>query len=85
MQSSLISKVEKSRIYAAEHDRIEIDSFSCEVRGDNSSHAVSLAGGTLSCDCSFHRDYGRCSHTMAMVRIMNDLLPVALQSAHPAA
>ena len=85
MRSSLISKIEKSRIYAAEHERIRISAFACEVRGDNSSHSVCLDGDELRCDCLFFGDHGICSHTMAMQRVMHDMLPEKLQPSHPAA
>ena len=83
MNSSLISKVQKARIYAAEHERIRINGFTCRVRGDNSSHAVSLIEGELRCDCLFYRAHAACSHTMAMQRVMHDMLPEELQPAHP--
>lgn len=75
MHSSLIGKIEKSRIYAAERDRITIDSLACEIRGDNSSHAVRLRDGAWQCDCNFFAAYATCSHSMAMVRILMDMVP----------
>lgn len=85
MRSSLIGKIEKARIYAQEPERICVASFSCRVRGDHGSHTVTLAEGRLRCDCYFFADHDTCSHTMAMQRIMHDLLPEELRQAHPAA
>lgn len=85
MHSSLISKIEKARIYAAEPERISLEAFSCRVRGDNDSHTVSLQDGRLRCDCYFHRDHSTCSHTMALQRLMCVMLPEGLRPASPAA
>ena len=80
MQSSLISKIEKARIYAQERERISVDQISCTVRGDNSSHAVTLSDGAWQCDCLFFADYNTCSHAMAMQRILHEMLPEELMA-----
>ena len=85
MQSSLIGKIEKARIYAAERDRITIDSMACEIRGDNDSHTVRLTDGDWQCDCQFFADYDTCSHSMAMGRILSGMVPAATDLASSAA
>lgn len=80
MQSSLISKIEKARIYAQERERISVDQITCTVRGDNSSHDVTLSDGAWHCDCLFFADYDTCSHAMAMQRILHEMLPEKLQA-----
>ncbi len=85
MQSSLISKIEKARIYAQERDRVTMSQLSCEVRGDNSTHTVSLTDGAWHCDCTFFADYATCSHSMTLQRILHEMLPQALQLAYTAA
>ena len=74
MQSSLISKIAKARIYAAEPERVSIDSLACEVQGDNASHSVALSDGCWRCDCGFFGDYGTCSHAMALERILSGMV-----------
>ncbi len=85
MQSSLIGKIEKARIYAEERERVNIGELSCQMRGDNSTHAISLRDGAWTCDCSFFGDYGTCSHAMAMQRILNEMLPETAKAAYSAA
>lgn len=70
MQSSLIGKIAKARIYAAERERVSIDSLACEMRGDNARHSVALRDGSWQCDCGFFGAYGTCSHAMALERIL---------------
>ena len=75
MNSSLIGKIEKARMYASEPDRITIDSLRCSLRGDNSTHTVTLEAGAWSCDCHFFRDHATCCHSMAMERVLGAILP----------
>ena len=75
MNSSLISKIAKARIYSEERERVTIDSMACEIRGDNASHTVRLRAGAWQCDCHFFGDHGTCSHAMAMGRILTGMLP----------
>ena len=77
MNSSLIGKIEKARMYASEPERITIDSLRCEVRGDNGTHAVTLERRAWSCDCYFFQDHATCCHSMAMERVLGTLLPSA--------
>ncbi len=75
MNSSLIGKIEKARMYASEPDRIKIDSLRCSLRGDNSTHTITLTAGAWSCDCHFFRSHATCCHSMAMERVLGELLP----------
>lgn len=84
MQSSLISKIEKARQYAHEPERITIQAIACRVRGDNSSHTVRLDDGAWRCDCDFFATAGTCSHSMALQRILHDMLPVEQRLAFTA-
>ncbi len=85
MKSSLIGKIEKARTYAQEPDRVKLSQLTCRVRGDNDEHTVTLADGAWHCDCLFFADYATCSHSMAMQRILHDMLPPDLQLVHTAA
>ncbi len=84
MQSSLISKIEKARRYAQEKDRIRIRELTIDFRGDHSNYTLSYSCGTWRCACSFFLSHGTCSHTMALERVMGDLLSQGHPVAAPA-
>ena len=75
MDYALIGKIEKAKVYAQEKERISFSSFNVAIDGENNSHAVGFSGGSWSCDCSFFNTRGYCSHTMAMERILDPMLP----------
>ena len=75
MQSSLIGKVEKSKVYAGERDRMQISDLRVAFRGENSDHVVALEGGKWSCNCGFFASWDVCSHTMALERVLEGMVP----------
>lgn len=75
MNSSLISKIDKAKRYAQERDRIRFSEFKVQFHGENSDHAVSYQDGRWQCSCSFFSHHGLCSHTMALERILGEMLP----------
>ncbi|MCL2706654.1 MAG: SWIM zinc finger family protein [Dehalococcoidia bacterium] len=75
MQSSLIGKIEKAHRYAQEPERITINEFSSVFRGANDDHSVRYSKQQWSCTCSFFRDRGLCAHTMAMEKVLDNMLP----------
>ena len=75
MQSSIIGKIEKAKRYAAERERFQFSALRATVRGDNDEHEVSLDGDHWSCGCDFFRDWAACSHTMALERLLADMVP----------
>ncbi|MCX7622829.1 MAG: hypothetical protein RMK01_08290 [Thermomicrobium sp.] len=85
MNSSLISKIEKARRYAAEPERAEIQSLEIRFRGDHDIHEVRFANGSWSCDChSFEAlGLGTCSHIMAVERLLGALAPRPADQAEP--
>lgn len=77
MDYGMIGKIEKAKFYAEERDRIQFESLHVRLRGDNDSvHEVSYSAGTWNCDCSFFATRGVCSHTMAMERILADMVEI---------
>jgi len=77
MDSGMIGKIEKGKRYAEERGkRIHFQSFTVQVDGDNSSHAVKLENGQVQCDCDFFHSHGRCSHTIALETVLEGMLPV---------
>ncbi len=75
MQSSLIGKIEKAKRYAEETDRISFTEFSVKFRGDNDSHTTGYQDGKWHCSCHFFSSWGLCCHTMALERILANMLP----------
>ena len=75
MQSSLIGKIEKAKRYAQEKERVTFFHLSVKFRGENDDYVTSYQEGKWHCSCGFFSSRGLCSHTMAMERILGDMLP----------
>lgn len=78
MDYGMIGKIEKAKRYAQQRDRIHFESFQVTFEGENNPHTVHFQDGTWQCDCSFFASRGRCSHTMALEMILEDMLPEAV-------
>ena len=75
MQSSLIGKIEKAKRYAQETERITFSEFSVQFRGEHDTYTTSLKEGKLICTCPFFSTWKLCSHTMAMEKVLGNMLP----------
>ena len=75
MDSSIISKIEKARTYAEERERVTISTLDASFRGNHNSYQVGYSAGSWRCSCSFFASRALCSHTMALQRILQDMLP----------
>ena len=75
MQSSLIGKIEKANRYAQETERITFTEFSVNVRGAHDNYDTGYKDGKWYCSCHFFQSWGRCSHTMALEKILGKTLP----------
>lgn len=75
MHSSIIGKIEKARVYATERHRVRFEELRVTFAGENGNHDVTLRDGTWACTCDFFRDWTVCSHTMAMERILEGMVP----------
>ena len=78
MDSGMIGKIQKSKQYAVERERIKINSLAVTFQGQNNAHQVSFQNGEWLCDCDFFQTRGRCSHTMALERILIQEADLAL-------
>ncbi|MDX1416500.1 MAG: hypothetical protein R3293_20030 [Candidatus Promineifilaceae bacterium] len=79
MDYGMIGKIEKSKIYAEERERIVFESLRVTLRGDNDHvHEVSYENGNWNCDCSFFSSRNVCSHTMAMERVLADMVEIGV-------
>lgn len=79
--SSYISKVEKSRHYAEEPERVKFQSFKATLRGSHDEHHISMDGENFTCDCHGFESHGTCAHIMAMQKILADMLSEEQQIA----
>mgnify|MGYP001826237822 CR=1 FL=1 len=75
MDYGMIGKIEKAKRYAEQRDRIRLDSFTVTFEGENNPHTVRFQDGEWQCDCDFFQTRGRCSHTMSLEMILEDLIP----------
>jgi hypothetical protein len=73
MDYGMIGKIEKAKRYAEQRDRIRIDALSVTFEGENNDHTVHMSDGFWQCDCDFFQTRGRCSHTMALEKILEGL------------
>ncbi len=83
MQSSLIGKIEKARRYAAERDRIKFSDFSLQFRGEHDNYSLNYKDNQWHCSCDFFDRFGVCSHTMALQRVLKEMLPKEALSGMP--
>ena len=75
MQSSLIGKIEKAKAYANERERMAVDQLHVTFRGNNGDHDVSIQDSKWNCTCDFFATWQVCSHTMALERVMQGMVP----------
>jgi hypothetical protein len=81
VDSGMIGKIQKSKRYAEQLDRIRFDEFKVTLEGDHGVHLVSYSEGQWSCDCGFFASRGVCSHTMALERVLGVMLPTPQEAA----
>lgn len=74
MDYGLIGKREKARRYAEDPKRFRFTQFDLTFHGDNNDHHVSYTDGNFKCDCEFFLTHERCSHSMALEILLNDML-----------
>ena len=74
MNSSIIGKIDKARKYAEEKERVSINSFSATFQGNHNSYDVTFNAGSWDCECHFFANRNVCSHTMALQRMLDDVL-----------
>ncbi|HEC21883.1 MAG TPA: hypothetical protein ENI95_03080 [Chloroflexi bacterium] len=75
MDYGMIGKIQKAKRYAEERDRIQFEQFTVTFDGDNNPHTVHFVRGAWQCDCDFFQTRGTCSHTMALERILDGMIP----------
>ena len=82
MQSSLIGKIEKAKRYAQETERVTFSELSVSFRGEHNNYITGYKDGKWHCSCHFFSNWGLCSHTMALQRILGNMLPKEALTTH---
>ena len=83
MDSAMISKIMKAKRYADERDRMEFKSFTVVFSGNHRDHTVTYDNNQWHCTCDFFAQRGICSHTMAMEKVLEGMLPESsIQEIH---
>jgi len=75
MNSSHIGRIEKSRRYAEEPERVTILSFAVFFRGENDDHVLSFEEGKWRCNCHSFSRSEECVHIMTLQRLLGKMLP----------
>jgi hypothetical protein len=83
VNSSLIGKIEKARRYAKEPNRVGITELKAGFQGEHSVHKVEYRDGQWQCSCGFFSGFGTCSHTMAMQRMLGEMMAGQSDSVTP--
>ena len=81
MHSSIVSKIEKARAYAEEKDRVSITTLSATFRGNHNKYQVEFDHGAWQCSCPFFASHSLCSHSMALERMLEGMLPKEVEAA----
>ncbi|RME80311.1 MAG: hypothetical protein D6775_16560 [Caldilineae bacterium] len=76
MDSAMISKIMKAKQYAAQRDRMEFQAFTVVFSGNHRDHTVTFDRGKWTCTCDFFAQRQICSHTMAMEKVLEGMIPV---------
>ncbi|MCA9905133.1 MAG: SWIM zinc finger family protein [Anaerolineae bacterium] len=72
---NVVSDVEKAKRYAEEPDRIQFTSFDVSFAGDNGEHKTNYhAQEGWDCECDFYKSRHVCCHTMAMERLLKNMI-----------
>ncbi len=79
MDYGMIGKIEKAKFYAEERERIQFETLNATLRGENDRvHQVGYDRGQWACDCDFFASRGVCSHTMALERVLVDMVEMGI-------
>ncbi len=79
MDYGMIGKIKKAKMYAEEGaDRIDFESLRVRLQGENNDipHIVEYNMGKWRCDCDFFSSRNVCSHTMAIERILRNMVEI---------
>ncbi len=75
MDSGMIGKIQKAKQYAQERERMQFTRFTVNFQGNHNTYTVEYEEGKWHCECDFFATRGVCSHTMALERVLEGMLP----------
>jgi hypothetical protein len=78
MDSGMIGKIEKAKRYAKQRERFHFKALTVDIDGENNPHTVTLEAGAWICNCDFFKSRARCTHTIALEILLEDMLPATL-------
>ena len=70
----MINKIQKSKEYAEQPDRVTFHTLVLKFQGDNNTYKVALGPDGWSCSCPGFQKYGICPHIMSLEKIFNPML-----------
>ena len=74
MDSSTVSKIDKSRTYAEQKERVTITTLQASFDGNHNTYQITYDESGWDCQCHYFDTRGVCSHTMALERILEGML-----------
>ena len=74
MASSTVSKIDKSRTYAEQKERVTITTLQASFDGNHNTYQITYDEAGWDCQCHYFDTRGVCSHTMALERILEGML-----------
>ncbi|MDX2161411.1 MAG: SWIM zinc finger family protein [bacterium] len=74
MDYGMIGKIEKAKRYAAEPERVTIQSFTVHIQGDNDSYTLHYGPEGWDCSCATFKGHGNCAHIMTMELLLKPML-----------
>jgi len=74
MDSSTVSKIDKSRTYAEQKERVTITTLQASFDGNHNTYLITYNEAGWDCQCHYFDTRGVCSHTMALERILEGML-----------
>jgi hypothetical protein len=54
---------------------MQVEGMHVTFHGENSDHEVGITDGHWSCNCDFFTSWRVCSHTMALERVLDGMVP----------
>lgn len=76
MDASMINKIQKSKEYANQPQRIKFRTLTLEFKGDNNTYDIALGAEGWSCTCPGYSKYGICPHIMTLEKLYQPMLSV---------
>lgn len=82
MDYGMIGQIAKAKHYAQERHRIKFTNFVAHFTGNNNDHTVEYTDGAWKCTASFFQSHGWSSHTIAIERILEQMINPLATAEH---